>query len=168
MQCENCGGNLPHASSSKTQRCDLCEAFRCTKVSWKGVSRIKLLAGRTRIPCPACSQELRFGKLKKAKVLHCTACFGLLMTTGAFREMLRKQHTQAAEADQTPQAVEGSSFRPSVPCPQCNTLMDFHPYHGPGDVLIESCDHCNLIWFDQGAAYEHSMESTMELPLANS
>lgn len=28
--------------------------------------------------------------------------------------------------------------------------MDVHPYYGPGNVAIDSCSACNLVWLDFG------------------
>lgn len=28
--------------------------------------------------------------------------------------------------------------------------MDVHPYYGPGNVVIDSCTACSLIWLDYG------------------
>ena len=28
--------------------------------------------------------------------------------------------------------------------------MSTHPYYGPGNVIIDSCETCNLVWLDFG------------------
>ena len=28
--------------------------------------------------------------------------------------------------------------------------METHPYYGPGNVIIDSCGDCDLIWLDAG------------------
>jgi hypothetical protein len=28
--------------------------------------------------------------------------------------------------------------------------MEVHPYYGPGNVVIDSCSACDLIWLDHG------------------
>jgi Zn-finger nucleic acid-binding protein len=28
--------------------------------------------------------------------------------------------------------------------------MDVHPYYGPGNIVIDSCSACDLIWLDHG------------------
>ena len=39
-------------------------------------------------------------------------------------------------------------------CPSCggpmdvDSLMDPHPYLGPGSVVIDSCRNCHLVWLD--------------------
>jgi Zn-finger nucleic acid-binding protein len=29
-------------------------------------------------------------------------------------------------------------------------MMDTHPYCGPGNIVIDSCNHCNVVWLDRG------------------
>ena len=35
-------------------------------------------------------------------------------------------------------------------CPACGDPMEVHPYYGPGAVVIDSCTHCKLVWFNHG------------------
>jgi Zn-finger nucleic acid-binding protein len=28
--------------------------------------------------------------------------------------------------------------------------MEVHPYYGPGNVVVDSCCHCGLVWLDAG------------------
>jgi hypothetical protein len=35
-------------------------------------------------------------------------------------------------------------------CPQCHIRMDTHRYGGPGNVIVDSCSKCELIWLDHG------------------
>lgn len=28
--------------------------------------------------------------------------------------------------------------------------MDVHPYYGPGNIVIDTCSRCNVIWLDCG------------------
>ncbi len=37
-----------------------------------------------------------------------------------------------------------------IQCPKCNRRMDTHFYAGPGNVIVDTCDNCDLIWLDRG------------------
>jgi hypothetical protein len=37
-----------------------------------------------------------------------------------------------------------------VQCPRCNRRMDTHFYAGPGNVIVDTCDDCSLLWLDRG------------------
>ena len=38
----------------------------------------------------------------------------------------------------------------STKCPQCKQQMDTHLYGGPGNVIIDVCEACGLVWLDHG------------------
>ena len=54
-----------------------------------------------------------------------------------------------AEPFRSPPA-DGSDLRRKIDCPQCRHRMDTHFYAGPGNVVIDSCENCSLIWLDRG------------------
>jgi hypothetical protein len=33
-------------------------------------------------------------------------------------------------------------------CPKCGRTMTGHPYGGPGNVNIDNCEACSVIWLD--------------------
>jgi Zn-finger nucleic acid-binding protein len=35
-------------------------------------------------------------------------------------------------------------------CPRCERMMETHPYYGPGNVVIDNCPRCSLVWLDYG------------------
>jgi Transcription factor zinc-finger len=37
-----------------------------------------------------------------------------------------------------------------INCPQYGKVMDTHPYGGPGNVIIDDCDRCEVNWLDYG------------------
>jgi uncharacterized CHY-type Zn-finger protein len=37
-----------------------------------------------------------------------------------------------------------------INCPHCHQRMDTHFYNGPGNVIIDDCDNCELNWLDHG------------------
>jgi len=53
-----------------------------------------------------------------------------------------------APAVQTP--PDHSDLKRTLPCPQCHRRMDTHFYAGPGNVIVDSCGDCFLIWLDRG------------------
>src|SRR5690606_29577317 len=47
-----------------------------------------------------------------------------------------------------PQPLDRTQLARRVHCPRCGRPMDTHPYLGPGNIIIDTCDLCNLIWLD--------------------
>ena len=41
-------------------------------------------------------------------------------------------------------------LRRKVRCPVCKAAMVTHPYYGPGNVVLDSCESCELVWLDFG------------------
>ena len=37
-----------------------------------------------------------------------------------------------------------------IACPMCHQTMDTHPYCGPGNVILDSCEPCEVLWLDHG------------------
>ena len=51
-------------------------------------------------------------------------------------------------AVQTP--ADRDDLKRTIQCPKCNLRMDAHRYAGPGNVVVDTCDNCSLIWLDRG------------------
>jgi Zn-finger nucleic acid-binding protein len=75
-------------------------------------------------------------------------------------EQLRDVHGAGA----APVAGDKDDLRRKINCPQCHRPMDAHFYAGPGNVVIDSCEECCLIWLDRGALMRivHAPESAPE------
>jgi hypothetical protein len=55
---------------------------------------------------------------------------------------------QDKPAVQTP--PDKGDLKRTIRCPKCNRRMDTHFYAGPGNVIVDSCGDCFLIWLDRG------------------
>ena len=62
-------------------------------------------------------------------------------------EELRSRHTQSEYAGQQP---DWHDLDRRTNCPNCRLQMDTHPYCGPGNVIIDTCEHCAVNWLDYG------------------
>jgi Zn-finger nucleic acid-binding protein len=64
---------------------------------------------------------------------------------GLVEQLRAGQGAGAAQA-----AADSEDLRRAINCPQCHHPMDAHFYAGPGNVVVDSCEDCSLIWFDRG------------------
>jgi hypothetical protein len=48
------------------------------------------------------------------------------------------------------QPPDPGDLKRAIQCPRCHRRMDTHFYAGPGNVIIDSCASCLLIWLDRG------------------
>jgi Zn-finger nucleic acid-binding protein len=60
----------------------------------------------------------------------------------------RLRNLQREQADAPP--VDPHDLTRSVLCPHCHRAMDAHFYAGPGNVVLDSCETCDLNWLDHG------------------
>jgi Zn-finger nucleic acid-binding protein len=99
--------------------------------------------------CPICSVPLVQAAVAKTPVLFCTQCQGLLMPMNVLPGLI-----ESLRAGDRPPAVQTpsdpSELKRTIQCPKCHRRMDIHPYAGPGNVIIDNCGCCWLLWLDRG------------------
>jgi Zn-finger nucleic acid-binding protein len=129
-----------------TYQCDYCKSVY---VPGKDDEGVIVLGEGPGDQCPICSIPLVQASLAKDPLLYCSKCRGMLVSMdefGALIETLRAQQTSA------PVAVPANphDLTRLIACPHCHRNMDAHFYGGPGNVVVDSCEDCALIWLDHG------------------
>lgn len=145
MNCPQCGAPLSDVTEHNYFRCDYCGSIHIPQASIDGVKSLKKPGG---LDCPVCRQALVVAALDGLRVLHCENCQGILFNQSTFGETLRYLRSHAPELAQMPKPLNRSELQRKVLCPSCGRLMDTHPYGGPGNVVIDTCIHCALLWLD--------------------
>ena len=46
--------------------------------------------------------------------------------------------------------MPGAAVATTSRAPLCTRRFDTYPHYGPGNVVIDSCTHCDMIWLDFG------------------
>jgi Zn-finger nucleic acid-binding protein len=87
--------------------------------------------------------------LAKIRILYCTKCRGMLIPMAVLEGLIEEQRVLEGGTFIQPAADDRDSRR-RINCPHCHKLMDAHRYAGPGNVYIDSCEGCLLIWLDRG------------------
>jgi Zn-finger nucleic acid-binding protein len=127
-------------------RCDYCQSVYFPEKEDDGV---RVLGEPSDQACPLCNLPLVLAAIAKVRILYCTACRGMLIPMPAFAVLVDELRAgQGSEIVQTA-PVSGDLSR-KIDCPQCHERMDTHFYSGPGNVIIDSCEKCCLIWLDRG------------------
>jgi Zn-finger nucleic acid-binding protein len=102
-------------------------------------------------PCPRCSTKLATAQLDDAHPLHCcTRCRGILLPRATFAHVVYTRRTWATNQPAPPLPLNRRELERVISCPLCLKRMDVHPYYGPGNVIIDSCTACDLVWLDVG------------------
>jgi Zn-finger nucleic acid-binding protein len=128
-------------------RCDYCHAVYLPNKDDDGV---RVLGDPTSEPCPICNVSLVNAAIAKIRIPYCTQCRGMLIPMPALPALIDElQAVQSGGALPQPPA-DAHDLERRINCPQCHHRMDTHLYAGPGNVVVDSCEDCSLIWLDRG------------------
>ena len=79
---------------------------------------------------------------------YCEKCRGVLLPRAHFAEVVQKRRWWARTPPAHPVPLDSRELDRSIKCPGCSSLMSTHPYYGPGNVVLDTCAKCDLIWLD--------------------
>ncbi len=80
----------------------------------------------------------------------CTRCRGILLPRTSFAIVTQKRRAWATTPPAEPLPIDPDDLRRHLDCPACGRAFDTHPNAGPGNVVIDNCPRCDLIWLDFG------------------
>ena len=101
--------------------------------------------------CPLCAAQLVKALLDDVfAVEHCERCRGILLPRATFAEAVTRRRARESGEPARPVPLDRRELERVVACPSCRSQMDVHPYYGPGNVVIDSCQSCDQIWLDFG------------------
>jgi Zn-finger nucleic acid-binding protein len=99
--------------------------------------------------CPACQAMLSEGTIQNRSVLYCTKCRGLLVSIDSFLPLIEFLRALRRPTGSVIQPRDNSDTDRQLTCPECGRTMIGYPYGGPGNVNIDTCERCSLIWLDR-------------------
>jgi Zn-finger nucleic acid-binding protein len=143
--CESCGAPTRVDRALGVIVCEHCGSQRELPAFLKDLE----LQSESSSVCPVCSVRLSEGRLKGHPLLCCARCFGMLIDMNRFTTVI-----DAVRMDQ-------ESYRTVLPrqqnpgdrlvhCPTCGQPMFGHLYGGPGNIVIDTCERCQVNWLDSG------------------
>jgi Zn-finger nucleic acid-binding protein len=126
--------------------CDYCVS---TYFPEKNEDGVRVLGEPAALSCPLCAVPLVCAALSGCRIMYCTRCRGTLIMMGVFVELIQARRAQHEGVAAT-HAPDPKGLQRRTICPQCHHPMDTHFYGGPGNVIIDACDRCDLNWLDAG------------------
>ncbi len=133
-------------ADAESFRCDYCQSVYFPEKGDDGVRVLEEPSGQT---CPLCKLPLVHAAIANTRISYCTQCRGMSIPMPAFQTLIADlQQAQPGRAAQP--AVDSRDLQRKIGCPNCHHRMDTHLYAGPGNVVIDSCEECSLIWLDCG------------------
>jgi len=101
--------------------------------------------------CTRCGGALATAVLDdNLPVKYCTTCRGVLLPRPTFAHVVQARRTWAIGQPVPPLPLDRTELDRVMACPACAAKMAVHPYYGPGNVIIDSCETCNMVWLDFG------------------
>jgi Zn-finger nucleic acid-binding protein len=99
--------------------------------------------------CPACQAMLSDGTIQCQPVLYCTQCRGLLVSLDKFLPLVESLRALRTPTGLSLEPRDNSDSDRKLACPECGNTMTAYPYGGPGNVNLDSCQRCSMIWLDR-------------------
>ncbi|MEZ6059325.1 MAG: zf-TFIIB domain-containing protein [Planctomycetaceae bacterium] len=151
ISCRQCGGNVEAVPGRDYMQCRFCQSLAFPQENPLSVDRITPLSDDVSVACPCCDEPLKKGQIEDRNVAYCGRCYGMLLKNDAFGTVVRERRSRREGLEgETPRPIEPREFERQLRCPNCDRLMEAHPYFGPGNVVIDSCDQCHFLWLDHG------------------
>jgi Zn-finger nucleic acid-binding protein len=126
--------------------CPYCNSEWVPQANFEGVR----IMGPSQSECPLCRTALSQARLLSYGILYCTRCEGMVLQMDELMplsEDLRASRDVPSYAGRPP---EPKDLDRRIDCPMCGLTMDTHPYGGPGNVDLDTCEPCSIHWLDRG------------------
>jgi hypothetical protein len=100
--------------------------------------------------CPSCKGALLNAAAGGRPVQVCLGCYGALVPMASFVAVVAVvRFFEGQSLDVLPARRQQPGDRLLV-CPSCSQVMTSHLYGGPGNIVMDSCEDCELNWLDPG------------------
>lgn len=151
FRCPQCGGCARPVAGRDYLQCEYCRTLVFTSENPLAVDRITPLNAELDAACPVCETSLQQGQVDGRRVLYCGDCYGVLLRNELFGEVLRERRSRrGTQGFEAARPINHDDYERRLDCPNCSNPMEAHPYYGPGNVVMDSCCRCHLVWLDHG------------------
>jgi Zn-finger nucleic acid-binding protein len=141
--CVNCGAPMRPAEGGMLA-CD-----HCGSMGERAVSFDLETLGESSRACPHCAKPLLDARLERCPVQYCGSCQGVLVEMRNFVTLTDAVRARAPRAGSVPPRVQQPGDR-TLSCPACGQPMLSHLYGGPGNIVLDTCEACQVNWLDPG------------------
>jgi Zn-finger nucleic acid-binding protein len=101
--------------------------------------------------CPVCRRPMLRGVIDdRERIETCPQCQGILMARRAFAVTLTARRRRSSGPTVTPLHTDAAELARRIACPLCGSRMTTDWYYGPGNIVIDTCPTCDVVWLDGG------------------
>lgn len=145
MTCENCGAPARLSRDQGLMICDYCGSQTAPPTDEEGV----VVMDPTKHNCPICQIPLANASIDSHDLLYCERCHGMLLDMEELVPLLEilREHRYWSRSSRNPRDVDAGRV---LQCPLCKSAMDRHLYGGGGNMDVDSCESCGMLWLDRG------------------
>jgi Zn-finger nucleic acid-binding protein len=151
VSCPACGAPVALQPDTEGFKCDYCHSVFFPGEEEDGVQFLLTQVDPSlSLACPVCSLPLGHAAIAKIPVLCCSECHGLLMPMNELVSLIDALRAVCEKVPAVQIPPDQDDLKRTLQCPQCHCRMETHFYAGPGNVIVDSCSDCLLIWLDRG------------------
>jgi Zn-finger nucleic acid-binding protein len=127
--------------------CQYCGGYEFPNPNQDGVALLEEISSYI---CPLCQQPLVSAVVKKIHIWSCPNCRGNLIEQPKMLAILSHSQVSTPIYAGSHSLPDKTEFSRTISCPSCQKVMTVYPYGGPGNIIIQGCEPCQLIWMDFG------------------
>jgi Zn-finger nucleic acid-binding protein len=150
MNCPNCAAAMELVESRRYFRCGHCGTFHFpTSIEADGIEVVGTATGGP--DCPVCKCGMAHALIDKTQPIDfCNTCRGVLLPRRTFAVVITKRRAWATDPPAEPTPLNREDLNRELSCPKCGGRFETYPNYGPGNVVIDSCTTCDVVWLDFG------------------
>jgi Zn-finger nucleic acid-binding protein len=150
MNCSNCGAAMALVASRRYFQCRHCGAYHFPETVEAG--GVRIVGPSPDAPdCPTCAIALAHALLDDEHPIDfCARCRGILLPRSSFALVTQKRRAWATSPPAQPIPLNPEEMKRRLACPTCGRTFETYAHSGPGNVVIDNCRHCDVIWLDFG------------------
>ncbi len=151
MNCLSCDGVLEEVYGQSHHCCRSCNVYQFPNGLDEGLGPITSCGQTTSFLCPKCEVCLEVGSITDSvQVCFCNNCRGFVTSSQSLGQLIAQMRSAYQGPDDRPQPLNPQELGIYDACPACREKMDSHPYYGPGNLVLNTCNRCQLAWLDHG------------------
>ncbi len=147
MNCKQCGAPMTVEDGKNFFYCDYCGSYDFPDPNLDGVA---LLNEPSPYSCPICNKPLVTASIGSIHIFSCPVCRGNFIDQSKMLAILRQASSPDGSDEEQYHHLNGDELQRKAICPVCQQIMDSYQYGGPGNIVIQGCRHCEMIWLDFG------------------